>query len=130
LVVEEENTTIAKARELVNRSRLEVNSANQQQQLLQIIETILVYKFSNMSREEIAAMFEIADFKQTRFYQESKKEVRQEVIQEVKQEFKLETVPNLLSLGLTVEQVAQALDLEIEQVRQIAQQQQVADSDG
>lgn len=129
LVVEEENTAIAKAKELVNRSRLEVNSVNQLQQILHIVETILVYKFSNMSREEIAAMFEITDFKQTRFFQESKKEVRQEVIQEVREEVKLETVPSLLGLGLTVEQVAQALGLEIEQVRQVAQQQ-IADSDG
>ena len=72
-------------------------------------------------------MFEIGDLKQTRFYQEAKKElrpeVRQEVEQEVRQEVKLEAVPRFLALGLTVEQVAQALDLSVEQVRLAAPHQ-------
>ena len=117
LVVEEEKTAIELARQLIDRTRREINSPLQQRQLLQLIETILVYKFLSMSREEIAAMFEIGDLKQTRFYQEAKKELRPEVEQEVRLEAKLEAVPRLLALGLTVEQLAEALGLSVEQVR-------------
>lgn len=45
-------------------------------------------------------MFGLSEFKQTRVYQEAKQEGRVEA--------KLESVPKLLALGLTVEQIAQA----------------------
>ncbi|WP_225895657.1 hypothetical protein [Dendronalium phyllosphericum] len=72
-------------------------------------------------------MFSLSDLKQTRFYREAFEEGRKEAFEEGKREgyleVKLEAVPRLLALdlGLTVEQIAQALDLEIEQVRQAAQ---------
>ncbi|MBW4569719.1 MAG: DUF2887 domain-containing protein [Tolypothrix carrinoi HA7290-LM1] len=75
-----------------------------------VIETILVYKFPKMSREEIEAMFGLSELKQTRVYQEGRLEA------------KLEAIPRLLALGLTVEQIAQALDLDIAQVQEAAQQ--------
>ncbi len=43
--------------------------------------------------------------------------------QEGKQEAKLEAIPRLLALGLSVEQVAVALDLTVAQVQQVAQNQ-------
>ncbi len=39
-----------------------------------------------------------------------------------KLEAKLESIPRLLALGLSVEQIAQALDLDLEQVRQAARE--------
>ncbi|WP_026733948.1 Rpn family recombination-promoting nuclease/putative transposase [Fischerella sp. PCC 9605] len=115
LVIEDEDTAITQARQLIERTRQEINSELQQRQLLELIETILVYKFPRMSREEIEAMFGLSELKQTRVYQEA--------FQEGKQEGKLEAIPRLLALGLTVEQIAEALGLEIEQVRQAAQNQ-------
>jgi len=46
------------------------------------VERIVVYKFPQKSREEIEAMFELSDLKQTRVYQEAlaKEEARGEVI--------------------------------------------------
>jgi predicted transposase/invertase (TIGR01784 family) len=110
LVIEGEDTAISTARELINRTQQAVNLQLPQKQLLELIETILVYKFPNMSREEIEAMFGLSDLKQTRVYQEGRLEA------------KLEAVPKLLALGLTVEQIAQALDLDVAQVQQVAQQ--------
>ncbi len=109
LVVEDEETAITAARELIDRTQQDVNNLLQRRQLLELIETILVYKFPTMSREEIEGMFGLSELKKTRVYQEAK------------QEAKLEAVPRLLALGLNVEQIATALDLEVEQVRQIAQ---------
>ena len=61
------------------------------------------------------------EFKKTRMYQSIKeeglKEGLKEGLQEGKQQGKFEAVPRLLKLGLSVEQVAQALDLTLEQVR-------------
>ena len=64
-------------------------------------------------------MFSLDELKQTRYFQDVLEEGRQEGRQEGRFENKLETVPRLLALGLTVEQGAEALQLDIEQVRNI-----------
>ena len=58
-------------------------------------------------------MFGMSELKQTRVYQEALQEAREEgeLIG------KLKAVPRLLAFGLTVKQVAEALGLEVEQVR-------------
>ncbi|BAZ42405.1 hypothetical protein NIES4101_83740 [Calothrix sp. NIES-4101] len=71
-------------------------------------------------------MFGLSDLKQTRVYQEGKEEGKEEGIKEGRKEgtqagrleAKLEAVPKLLALGLTVEQVAEVLGLDINQVQQ------------
>jgi predicted transposase/invertase (TIGR01784 family) len=103
-------TAINTAKELINRTQQAVNLQLPQKQLLELIETILVYKFPKMSQKEIEAMFGLSELKQTRVYQEAREEA------------KLEAVPKLLELGLTVEQIAQALDLDVAQVQQVGQQ--------
>ncbi|NEU71559.1 Rpn family recombination-promoting nuclease/putative transposase [Hassallia byssoidea VB512170] len=126
LVIEEEDTAISTARELINRTQQAVNLQLPQKQLLELIETILVYKLPNLSREEIEAMFGLSELKQTRVYQEAKQEGKQEGKLEGKLEgrfeAKLEAVPKLLAVGLTPEQIAQALDLDVAQVLLAAQQ--------
>lgn len=119
LIIEEEDKAIITARELINRTQQEINSELQQRQLLELVETILVYKFPTMSRKEIESMFSLSDLKQTKVYQEGREEGREEGSLEAK----LEAVPRLLALGLTVEQISLALDLTIEQVKQAAQLQ-------
>ncbi|REJ39170.1 MAG: Rpn family recombination-promoting nuclease/putative transposase [Microcystis flos-aquae TF09] len=54
-------------------------------------------------------------------YQEWKEATKREGRQEGKLEGKLESIPRLLALGLSVEQIAQALDLDLEQVRRATQ---------
>lgn len=65
--------------------------------------------------------------KNTRVYQEAqqegKREGKLEGKLECKLEGKLETLPRLLKMGLSLEQVAEALDLDIEVVRQAAPKQ-------
>ncbi|WP_413278205.1 hypothetical protein [Floridanema evergladense] len=59
-----------------------------------------------MSRQELEAMFGVEDLRKTRF------------AQELKLEAKLETIPQLLKEGLSVEKIANILQLDVEQVRQ------------
>jgi predicted transposase/invertase (TIGR01784 family) len=70
-------------------------------------------------------MFELNDLRQTRFFQdvfeEGKKKGKQEVFEEAKQEVKLEVIPYLLALGFSIQQIAQALGLDEQLVRQAAQ---------
>ncbi|MFM6200062.1 MAG: DUF2887 domain-containing protein, partial [Dolichospermum sp.] len=78
--------------------------------LLELVERMLVYKFSSYTRQELEAMFGLTEWQQTRFYQE--------VREETELETKLKTIPRLLCEGLTVEQIARILELDIEVVRQ------------
>ena len=111
LIIEDENTAIVVARDLIARTQQQINNQPQQRQLLELIETILVYKFPRMNRKEIEKMFGLSDLKQTRVYQEGKEEGR------------IESIPRLLKLGLSVEQIAQGLDLDLEQVRKQVENQ-------
>ena len=115
LVIETEENTETKTRELIDQIRTEVTDEVAKRELLQLIETIIVYKLPSKSRQEIEAMFGLSELKQTKVYQEA--------FQEGEIAAKLATVPRLLALGLTVEQIAQALELDVEQVRQTAQPQ-------
>lgn len=60
-------------------------------------------------------MFGLSELKQTRVYQEA--------LEEGERRGKLRAVPRLLAMGLTEEQVAQALGLSVEEARQAAQTQ-------
>jgi predicted transposase/invertase (TIGR01784 family) len=64
-------------------------------------------------------MFSLSDLKNTRVYQEALEEGREEG----ELQGKLASVPFMLSLGATAEQIAEELGLDVEQVRQVAQQQ-------
>ncbi len=125
LIVAEEETAISQGKKIITRVRQEFLDIRQQQELLQLIETILVYKLPQVSRQEIEAMFSLSALKQTRVYQEALEEGRQEGRQEGQQEgklqAKLESVPRLVALGLSLEQIAEALELSPEQVRQANQ---------
>ena len=115
LVVENERTAEAQARQLIQKAEQQLEDEALRRKVLELIETILVYKLPQLSRQELEAMFGLSDLKQTRYFQD--------VREEAKQEARLETVPRLLQLGLSVEQIATALDLQLEVVQQVAQKQ-------
>lgn len=118
LIIEDEDTAIVTARELIDRTQQEVNLEQQQRQLLELIETILVYKFPTMSRKEIEAMFGLSDLKQTRVYQEGREEGREEGSREEK----LKIIPLLVRLGLSASEIARELSLSVEEVQKSIQQ--------
>jgi predicted transposase/invertase (TIGR01784 family) len=118
-------------RKLIQRVRQELTPDQKPQELLQLIETILVYKLPLLNRREIETMFSLDELKQTQYFQDVREEARQEGRQEGREQGReegreegrlnkaLEAVPRLLALGLSVEQVASALELEVKQVRAI-----------
>jgi predicted transposase/invertase (TIGR01784 family) len=111
LVVEAEERAPEQARGLIVKVQQEVGDRYVQREIIELIETIVVYKFPQKSRQELEAMLGLGDLKQTKFYQEAA------------QETKLEAVPRLLKLGLSVEQIAEALELPVEEVRKAIQQE-------
>ena len=114
LVVESKKKTPEVAQNLINKARQELTDVVVQQQIIELIETIVLYKFPNLSREELEAMLGLSELRQTRVYQEAR--------EEGKLEAKLEMVPLLLELGLSVEQIALRLGLDVETVTTIIPQ--------
>ncbi len=113
LVMATEETAVEQTNRLMQQAQQQLEDVALRRQVLELIETILVYKFTNLSRQELEAMFGLDELKQTRYFRE--------VAEEAKLECKLETVPRLLQLGLSVEQIAAALELDVEVVTQAAQ---------
>jgi predicted transposase/invertase (TIGR01784 family) len=73
---------IAKPKNAVNLAKKLVMNANEQIEILKLIETVLIGKFPKLSRAEIEAMFTLNDLKQTRVYQDARLEGLQEGRQE------------------------------------------------
>lgn len=83
LVIEPEATAPEQARRLIARAKRE--SGSTYRDLINLVETIIVYKFTRLSRDEVIAMLGLREIKQSRFYQEVIEEGRQEGRQEEKQ---------------------------------------------
>ncbi len=95
LIVTSKDTAIALGKELIKRTNQEIEDLKQIRELLQLIETILVYKLPQLSRREVESIFSLSDLRQTKVYQEALEEGRQEGELQTKSE----AVPRLLALG-------------------------------
>jgi predicted transposase YdaD len=73
LILAPENKAPELARQINTKVQQEPDS-DLQEQVVKFIETVLVYKFPKLSRQDIEAMFTYNDLKNTRVYQEAKEE--------------------------------------------------------
>ena len=69
LIVAPQKETIALAHQLADRVE-----QGDRERMIEFIETVLLYKFPQMSREEVEAMFTLGDLKKTRVYRDAKLE--------------------------------------------------------
>lgn len=100
LVVETKKRTPIVVRQLVNKARQELADEAIQRQVLDLIETIVLYKLPNINRQELARMFGLNELKHTRYYQEVREEVTEEITQQVTEEVRQETTLELLNRQL------------------------------
>ena len=122
LVIEPAETAAEQARQSIAMARQQLSDPIVLRDLINLIETIIVYKLPQKSREEIAAMLNLSELRQTRFYQEVKQEGLEEGLEQGKQEgerqAKLEAIRRTIGSGINLETIAQLLDLSLEFVRQ------------
>ena len=71
LVVESEEKSVPQAKELIKKAQNQLSDEGTKRELIDLIESIIVYKFPQKTREEIESMFELADLKKTKVYQEA-----------------------------------------------------------
>ncbi|MBW4523349.1 MAG: Rpn family recombination-promoting nuclease/putative transposase [Scytolyngbya sp. HA4215-MV1] len=102
-----------RARQLIDRVQQEDLGILSRDEIIDVITTIVVYKFTNLSREEVEAMLG-KSLEESKVYQEIKEEGREEIL--------AVTVPLLLKTGMTIEQIAQQTNIDIEVIRRVVQQ--------
>ncbi|HEY9800787.1 MAG TPA: Rpn family recombination-promoting nuclease/putative transposase [Leptolyngbyaceae cyanobacterium] len=123
LTIAAEEAIAQQARLLIERVQLDSTEALRKKEIIDIITTIAVYKFSSLSREEVEAMLGLT-LEETRVYQEAKAEGLEQGLEQGREEILKAAVPLLLKTGMSIEQIAQQLNVKIETVRLVAQQNQ------
>ncbi|NEP83702.1 MAG: DUF2887 domain-containing protein [Okeania sp. SIO3B3] len=119
LIVEDEAKAVPQAKMLTAKATTELAQEAEQQKVLELVKTIILYKFQDLEPEEVIEMLGMEDFKKSRLYQGIKQEGREEGTLLTK----LRVVPLLLKLGLSLEEIAQELELTLDQVQQATQSQ-------
>jgi predicted transposase/invertase (TIGR01784 family) len=115
LTIASEAQMADQAKQLMERVEQEDTGLLARNEIIDVITTIAVYKFADLSREEVEAMLGIT-LQETRIYREVKEEGRHER----EAEMLTVTVPVLLKSGMTIEQIAEQLKVDVDAVRQAA----------
>jgi predicted transposase/invertase (TIGR01784 family) len=112
------------AKELVKRAKSEIGDASLQHELVDLIETVVICKLPQFTREEIQAMLEVSDIRETKVYQEALEEGlekgmekglekgRDEGIAQERARL-LEAIPGLAQRGLSASDIAESLKLDL-----------------
>jgi predicted transposase/invertase (TIGR01784 family) len=103
LTIASDKTMAEQARLLIERVQLESTGTLPKNEIIDIITTIAVYKFSSLSREEVEAMLGL-NIEETRIYKDLERET------------KLKAAARFLSMGYSISEVAKAVDLSVEEV--------------
>ena len=97
LIVEPEPTAIDRAKQLLNQAKQTEIADLSQKAIIELIETIVVYKFPKLSRQEIEQMLNLSDLKQTKVYQEALAEGLEQGKQQGKQQAGVTLITQLLA---------------------------------
>jgi predicted transposase/invertase (TIGR01784 family) len=109
-----------RAKVILNQTCEQTSDAIEQRRVLEWILTVFVHKFPQLSREEIAFMLGVTkELRESRFY----KDIEEEGIEKGKEAVLLQTVPMLLQAGVSMEEIADRLNITIEQVHKFTQRQ-------
>jgi predicted transposase YdaD len=106
LTIAKESVAPEKARMLIKRVNEEVAALDVRQGIIEMISTIVVYKFTNLSRQEIDAMLG-TKLEETRVYQETRAEERVAI------------ALNMLKENLPMEQIVRLTGLTIAQLQEL-----------
>ena len=117
LVIETEKAAPALARRLIAQANQQLTDTKIKRDLINLIETIIVYKLPKKSRKEIEAMLGLSELKQTRVYQEALEEGKAEGEAKGKAEATRKFALKLLRTGMNLQQIAEVTELSLQQIQ-------------
>ena len=100
---------VRKSKEIVERA----------QGLIELIETIVLYKFPKLSRKELEKMLEVNDFRETKVYQEALAEGMEKGIEKGTEQTKGYIARRMLSQKVPVEKIAETTGLSLAAVKRL-----------
>jgi predicted transposase/invertase (TIGR01784 family) len=119
LFIETPAKTPSLAQQLINQARENLTDDYLQKKVLAFIQAIVFYKFPTLSIEEIEAMLDLDGFTKTRLYQS----ILARTKPETELETKLKLVPKCVDKGMSIQEIAEFLELDVETIRKSLQQQ-------
>ncbi|GCA96351.1 DUF2887 domain-containing protein, partial [Microcystis aeruginosa] len=122
LIVESEPNTLAQGKELIQQVRQQFQESLKRQDILELIETILIYKLPKLNRKEIEAMFSLSDLRETKVYQEALEEGKEEGEEKGKEEKARQIALKMLSAGFPIPEIAQFTDLSPDAIEELQRQ--------
>ncbi|NJN75354.1 MAG: Rpn family recombination-promoting nuclease/putative transposase [Synechococcaceae cyanobacterium RL_1_2] len=127
LIIEPETEAKMQAQQLAKQVRATSLNSLQKEAMIELIQTIMVYKIPSLTFREVSQMLGIAEsFRDTRAYQEAFEdginEGLQEGINKGLQEGKLMAIAPLAEAGISVEEIAKSLELDLEVVKRFIAQ--------
>jgi predicted transposase YdaD len=120
LILADSVDAVTQAKSLLSKTRTQDRTDSKISAIIELIETIVVYKFPQLSREEIERMLGLSELKETKVYQEALHEGEQIGEQRGRTEGRTEGEKSLIlrqlsrrvgTLPIGVEAQIQALDL-------------------
>ncbi|MEH2192969.1 MAG: Rpn family recombination-promoting nuclease/putative transposase [Nostoc sp.] len=115
LLVETPRKATSLAQQLINQARENLLDENLQKKVLAFIQAIIFYKFPNLSLEEIEAMLDLDAFKNTRLYES--------ILAKTEPETKLKLVTKCIDKGMSIQEIAEFLELDVETIRKYLQEE-------
>jgi predicted transposase/invertase (TIGR01784 family) len=110
---------LREARDLVPRVKASRRPAEFRRRVVQFIQTVILYQFPKMSREEIETMLQVTDVRETRVFQEALEEGLAKGREEGREKATLELARRLLDLGHPLVEVAAATGLSVAKLRSL-----------
>lgn len=115
------------ARDLIARARSEIGDEALLVNLIELIETVIIYKLPSLNREEIQAMLKVHDIRESRVYQEALKEGKEEGLKEGEEKGLKEgeekglkvAIGKMAARKMSVEEIASILEVNIDMVQQV-----------
>jgi predicted transposase/invertase (TIGR01784 family) len=80
LVVANKKDAVSQAKDLLSKTRQRAVTEPQLKVIMELVETVIIYKFPKLGREEIAKMLGLSDLKETKVYQEGRTEEARSLI--------------------------------------------------
>jgi predicted transposase/invertase (TIGR01784 family) len=125
-----ENEVKELVRRLVERAKVPKQDRELREKVIELAEEMLVCRFTELSREEVCAMFHLANIRDTRVWKEVYHEAKEEGKQEGKQEgreegredVKKELVHKWLARGVAPKEIAERMDISVREVRRLAKE--------
>jgi predicted transposase/invertase (TIGR01784 family) len=78
LIVSKKKDAVSQAKDLLSRTRQRAVTEPQRKVIMGLVETVIIYKFPQLGREEIAKMLGLSELKETKVFQEGRTEGRTE----------------------------------------------------